>query len=357
MASTMRPARADPSSLRVLARSARARLRTHADRTRLRLREQLLPLRIRHVGGARRVAATRGELIVVCLVRDGAVYLDRFLRHYRALGAKHIVFLDNGSGDGTPGRAAREAGVTVLRTAAPYRDYKTMMKRYLINRFGRDNWVLCVDIDELFDYPFRERLPLAGLLAYLNGRNYTAVVAHLLDLFPRGALQAESGQAWWTDHRFYDNDGLTKYDYREAYEGRVVPSNDRVALFHGGMRGSRFGVQPLLTKHPLLFPSSGLRYESSHHVADARAADFSGVLLHYKYVAGFVDYMRRIAGEGSFFNDSAEYKSYLRAIEADPALSLHSDTARELRHVDQLVDEGFMVVSDAYAARAGRGAA
>ena len=47
------------------------------------------------------------------------------------------------------------------------------------------NWVLCVDIDELFDYPFRREIPTVDLLRYLNRCGFTAVVAQLLDLFPK----------------------------------------------------------------------------------------------------------------------------------------------------------------------------
>ena len=42
--------------------------------------------------------------------------------------------------------------VTVLRTKLPYKEYKYLMKQYLIARCGRKGrWCLCVDIDELFD--------------------------------------------------------------------------------------------------------------------------------------------------------------------------------------------------------------
>lgn len=100
-------------------------------------RRGVFPFRVRHISGSRHISADSEELVVVCLVRDGAEYLDAFLQHYRVLGAKHVVLLDNGSADGTVEWAVRESGVTVLRTHAPYRHYKVIAKRFLVHRFGK----------------------------------------------------------------------------------------------------------------------------------------------------------------------------------------------------------------------------
>ncbi len=334
--------------------AVRRRLRGVFDRVLAVGEERLFPLRVRHVSGPRRVDVGPDELVVVCLVRDGAAYLAEFLAHYRELGARHVVFLDNGSTDRTVEVASAEPGVTVLRTRVPYRRIKVIAKRYLTRRFGRGCWVLCVDIDELFDYPYRSRRPLRAFLGYLRAAGYTAVVAHLLDLFPRGPLRS-AGASWRAEHRFYDVDAVDRQPYREKYRGANRPHNEDIDVYYGGVREAHFGVRPMLTKHPLQFPSGGLAYVNSHNVRGARVADVSAVLLHYKYVSGFVEYARRVAREGGFYAGSAEYESYVDALERAPDLGLYSDGARELRAVDQLVDEGFLVASDAYRAWASGG--
>lgn len=327
--------------------AVRHRLRSAFDRALAVGEEWLFPLRVRHVSGPRRVEVGPDDLVVVCLVRDGAAYFAEFLAHYRDLGARHVVFLDNGSTDGTVEVARAEPGVTVLRTRAPYRRIKVIAKRYLARRFGRGCWVLCVDIDELFDYPYRSRRPLRTFLGYLRAAGYTAVVAHLLDLFPQGPLRS-AGTSWRTEHRFYDVDAIDRQAYREKYREANRPHNEDIDVYYGGVREAHFGVRPMLTKHPLQFPSGGLTYVNSHNVRGARVADVSAVLLHYKYVSGFVEYARRVVQEGSFYDGSAEYEGYLDALERAPNLGLYSDGARELRAVDQLVDERFLVASDAY---------
>jgi hypothetical protein len=327
---------------------AKRKLRSVVSRVRGTAREHFFPFRVRWLSGARSISAAADEFVVVCLVRNGAIYLQEFLRHYRELGAKHIVLLDNNSNDGTPELVAGESDVTVLSTPAPYKRYKDIMKRWLVAHFGRGNWVLCVDVDELFDYPFRSEIGTTDLLRYLNRRGFTALVAQMLDLFPRGAITEVSSNDWRSEHRCYNLTDVEKESYAAFYgDSNETPPGD-LELFRGGIRLSAFGAKPLLTKHPLLFPQAGLTYVNAHHVNGARVADLTAVLLHYKYVGDFVDYVKKIVATESFWNNSREYKQYLDAIESDPQLSLYSGTASELSTVERLLEQGFLVASDSF---------
>jgi glycosyltransferase involved in cell wall biosynthesis len=75
--------------------------------------------------------------VVLCLLRNGRPYVRSFAEHYASLGAKHLVFLDNGSTDGTVEALREYDNVTVLRSTLPFKRYQFSMKRYLIERFGR----------------------------------------------------------------------------------------------------------------------------------------------------------------------------------------------------------------------------
>ena len=57
----------------------------------------------------------------------------------------------------------------------------------------------------------------------------------------------------------------------------------------GGIRETVFDVVPRLTKFPLVYWDGDIRpvEESPHHIDNARIADFSCVLFHYKYVGHF----------------------------------------------------------------------
>src|SRR5215212_8233885 len=56
---------------------------------------------IEHLHGPDRVDVRDDELIVLTQVRDSRPYLKAFVDHYSSMGVKHMIFLDNGSTDGT----------------------------------------------------------------------------------------------------------------------------------------------------------------------------------------------------------------------------------------------------------------
>src|SRR5918995_654069 len=103
--------------------------------------------KVEHLHGPKEVPYAEDELVVVCLVRDGRPYVKSFVEHYLSLGAKHIFFLDNGSTDGTVEALKEYDNVTVLRSTLPFKSYQVLMRQYLVERFGRGRWCLCVDID------------------------------------------------------------------------------------------------------------------------------------------------------------------------------------------------------------------
>ena len=148
-----------------------------------RVRPYLLPRKVKHIHGPAKISYALDELLVISVVRNGELYIRSFLDHYRSMGVRHFVFLDNGSADHTLEMLCKQEEVTVLQTEAPYNKYENTMKRYLAERFSSGRWNLCADIDELFDYPFSEKLSLRDFLGYLNNNNYTAVVAQMLDMF------------------------------------------------------------------------------------------------------------------------------------------------------------------------------
>src|SRR5215213_3034146 len=224
-----------------------------------RVQKWILHFNLEHLYGPEEVAYAPDELVVVCLVRDGRPYVKSFVEHYLSLGAKHLFFLDNGSTDGTVEALKEYDNVTVLRTTLPYKRYEFAMKQYLIERFGRGRWSLCVDIDELFDYPYSDVVGLGSLLRYLNERSYTAVAAQMLDMFPEEPLSG-SGAGNFPDeplkerHRFYDVSDISRISMRghPLFRNNTLES-DEVEALRGGIRQTLFGFRANLTKFPLVF--------------------------------------------------------------------------------------------------------
>jgi Glycosyl transferase family 2 len=313
----------------------------------------LSSLGVEHVHGPEVVPLREDELVVVCLVRDGQPWIEPFVAHYSSLGARHMVFLDNGSVDATVSVGASYDNVTVLRSVLPFNRYELLLRQYLIQRFGKGRWSLCVDIDELFDYPYSDIMGPASLLGYLNSKSYTAVTAQMLDMFPEGPLDGPIGEpegSFQERHNLYDLSGLRRKDIVQHSGHNNAFDNADIECLAGGIRETAFDVTPRLTKFPLVFSDGAVRplEGSPHHIDNARIADFSCVLFHYKYVGHFHEQAAQAAREGNHWNDSAQYKQYLEVLDKNPDLTLRQDTSKEIGGVNDLLEEGFLVVSDDY---------
>lgn len=329
-------------------------METFGDPVHERAREWILHHNLEHLHGSEQIEYGPEELVVLCLVRDGEPYVRSFIEHYFALGVRHIVFLDNGSHDETISIAREYENVTIFQTGLPFKRYRIAMKRYLISRFGRGRWSLCVDVDELFDYPHSEVVGLEALLRYLNSNSYTAVVAHMLDMFKDGPLsdvvEGEGGRLKET-YRFYDTSDVVRTDYRLSGGSDNTVSNEEIDFFRGGVQKTIFGHAGALTKHPLVFLDEDLELMrgSAHRVSGARVADFTAVLFHYKFIDRYFQEStaQAVSRENRAFN-SWRYKMYLQKLEESPRLRIKQDTSKELADVNDLVADHFLVVSSDY---------
>ena len=317
--------------------------------------EMDLETRIRHLHGPEEVTYGLDELVVVCLVRDGLPYLKSFVEHYFSLGVKHIVFLDNGSSDGTVSMAQSYKNVTILQTDLPFKEYKNPLRRYLVARFGQGRWILYVDVDELFDYPYSNVVDLGAFLGYLTEKSYTAVVAQMLDMFPkRCELYAANidDEPLKELHKFYDISNITTEGYYTRGDASNTLANEEIEVHRGGVHRTVFGQRALLTKHPLMFLDDEIRPidPGPHWVSRARVADITCVLFHYKFIGDFYERAVRAVKEESYANDSAKYKKFLGTLEQDPELQIKRETAQELRDINDLIDNRFLIVSENYVA-------
>jgi len=327
-----------------------ADLRTITRWPRCLLEQNLLPRlfarRVQHVSGPESIDCGPDDVIAISVVRNGELHIRSFIEHHLRVGVRHIVLLDTGSTDATVTIARRYDRLTVLRTSAPYARYENTMKRYLARRFARNRWHLAVDVDERFDHPFSDQVPLAAFIRYLNRHSYTAVVAQMLDLFPDTSLsELGSGSEFLKTHRWYDLSAIQRTEYEW---GRV--SDPAIRLHRGGIRSSLFGTRNGLSKAALAFTGDTVElFAGWHHTRGTRVADVSCVLLHYPFAGDFREKVRDAATTGRYGRSAThEYMRYWEVLREFPARRLRAATAREYVHVDALVEEGFLAVSNAY---------
>ncbi len=300
---------------------------------------------IEHLYGPSSVACTDQELTVVCLVRNGEPYVHSFIQHYQNLGTKHIVLLDNGSEDQTVQIASQYNNVSIFRCTLPFETYQLPMKRWLVEKWCTKRWCLCVDIDELFLFPHAEKINLQSFLAYLNEHKYTAVVAHMLDMFADAALseiESHPEDDLKQKYPFYDLSNIQKINQEKQAQ---LTNNQGITCFSGGIRKTLFGSDHfLLTKMPLFFVDDGLEIfpHTEHFVENAYCADVTGVLLHYKFIGGFKQRVQHAVDGQYHWGNSLEYKLYANALKQHPNLSPFSQHAQRWQSTDALVNQGFL---------------
>jgi hypothetical protein len=207
------------------------------------------------------------------------------------------------------------------------------MKRYLAERFSPGRWNLCADIDELFDYPSSNCLPIQGFLRYLDHRRFTAVVTQMLDMFsdvPIGELESRPDECLTEQFPYYD---ISAVD-RRPYEWSRAPAT--VRMHWGGIRRVVFGTNNGLTK-------------AAHQATGASVADVTGVLRHYPFISTFRDKVEDAVRTGRYgATTTDEYRSYARSLAGAPLLQLKGPTARRYEGLDPLIADGFLVVSEEY---------
>jgi hypothetical protein len=249
--------------------------------------------------------------------------------------------------------------VLLLASGAPYRHYQNAFKRYICNRHARDRWCLFVDVDELLAYPGMSHRSLNDLARFARESGFTAVITQMLDLFsdrPMADLPDTAGRDLRPLYPYYEMHDIE----RISYEGRTtnqVPENART--HYGGVRRRVFGTRNGLSKVSLFFNGEGLvPFFQWHSARNARLADFSIALLHYPFDRSFRDRVLEAAASNRHgWVPGDEYRAYAAIMRGNPGLSMFSPESRRYEGPEQLVAEGFLAASPAFAQWAGLGGA
>jgi hypothetical protein len=298
-------------------------------------------LRVHRIRGPKAVPS---GVILLCRVENGIEWIPQFLTHYRSLGVAHMIFLDTGSTDGSLD-LLHGTDITVYQTSLPFKTHRLWMRRWLIGRCPSGTWTLNVDIDELFVFPridvgAQHAAPLPSLINYLDRNHFTAMRAHMLDMFasgPIGSRDAAADAPLHEQYPFYDISDV--HQIRDSWIFREGQS------WMGGIRKTVFGRDHFwLTKHPLIKTGQNIRAfeDSEHGIIDAHVADITGALLHFKFTPGFRQYVEESVERGQHWNESEEYKAYQSVLAANPELSLKRETAQRWNSIDDLVRATFV---------------
>ncbi|MDR2891539.1 MAG: glycosyltransferase family 2 protein [Deltaproteobacteria bacterium] len=270
--------------------------------------------------------------ILVCMERNSAWRLPCFLEHYRKLGIKRFVFIDNNSTDDSAKILAAQPDVGLYFWGEPFNTAgKQAVLQSVLELYGYDRWYLIMDVDELLVYDGMEQHSLQDLTRLAEEAKIWRVRGVLVDMFADCPLdeynKLDEGAELISECCYFDAN-------RKIYHQRI----GRFVSFGGGVRQQikyEMGITTRkneLTKTPLFFFSKGDLLVSSHFMIpywkNFKSESLLG-LLHYRFskhdfagatdlsekdvrrkgALNFVEWFRNNAGRTMMDEHSKKYSS------------------------------------------------
>lgn len=234
------------------------------------------------------------------MLRDEIYLVPHFFNHYRALGVENFLVYDDHSSDGTTEFLLAQPDCTVLRADCAYNDqapngqpFHHYLKNAVPNSLATERWVLVVDADEFLQLP-RPFKRLADLYAYLDARQYTCVLASMVDFYPRrlrdrghsASLSPFQGSPYFDAERSFVRDRATgriskvfggiRPRLQKWLEARDPAQYE--AIYKD--RGYRMAA---LWKTPLIKTGAGVYLKNAHSVNVVPPLDIELALAHFKF--------------------------------------------------------------------------
>lgn len=270
------------------------------------------------------------DILLFSTLRNEKTRLPYFLRYYRDMGVNHFLIVDNDSTDGGPAYLAEQPDVSLWTTRHSYRNarFGADWMNWLLLRHAHGHWSLTVDPDEFLVYPFCDTRPLRALTDWLDASSIKAFPAMLLDMYPKGPLDAQpyrEGQDPFEIAQYFDS-GNYLFQRNPRFGNLWIQGGPRMRTFFAGAPQKA----PALNKIPLVKWHRSYAYASSTHMLLPRGLNqvydewggekASGVLLHAKFLDTFAAKAEEEMTRGQHYAASAEYKAYKAGLEAQPDL-------------------------------------
>jgi len=278
------------------------------------------------------------EVCVMTVCRNEMDRLPGWLAHYRSLGVRHFVAIDNASTDGTTEFLASQPDVHLWGATGFYRQTASGRRwlNSLMETVAAGAWCVIADADEFLVFPHHER-GLGHLAGYLDSIGAETMFSLMLD------MHGERIDSW--NER---TDGATMASLFPFFDTRTYLIGSRNAPYlsvSAGMRNltlSKIMPEALLSKPSMIKGGRGIRHLTSHTTTPCTPADVTGAFLHYKFA---VDPRPRSAfssSKGVFARLLAQNLASTREVNL---VSEHSERFEDVR---QLIDRGIVRSSPAF---------
>ncbi len=287
------------------------------------------------------------DVIAISIVRNEMLRLPDFFRHHRNLGIARFVIVDTGSTDGTADYLAEQPDVDLWRATEPYTaNLQVLWTNALTQHMGAGRWYLAVDADEQLVYDGCDRHDVIDLTSFLDRNNLAALPCLMLDMYGAGPVK---NHVPGPSDRLVD---VCPYFDGEGYRFDLIKrgkASCRIITDEGGARRRLFSVpgdpfESALSKTPLAKRGAMAVSMTSHRMFPPRFnhARVNGCLLHFKFLCDFHSRAIEAVELEQHWQQSLEYKRYLRVVEARPDMSIVFSGTKRFRGAESLIEAGLM---------------
>ncbi len=272
----------------------------------------------------------QGEPILICNVKNDLERLKVLVEHHKKLGVKYFAFLDNMSTDGTF-EWLQTQPFDLYRVEEQYNSVvRSMWIAKIASGYGLERWFITIDSDELLVYDDFENQKIQDVIHKFEKDGIDTGMGFMIDMYADSSNLKRSGN----DRDIYETYNLFDIDSYCKKDGIL---GERI---HGGPRERYFGKGALMTKYPLFFWRTGdlNRYHYIFSVSTRKKSKCCLGLLHYKFIDGDYDKIKKIVEEGNYASGSSLYKAYLNGINANGEISFCYEGTKKLTVSSDLLE-------------------
>lgn len=298
---------------------------------------------------------------VFSILKNEMYFLPHFLSHYRRMGVRRFLFVDDHSTDGSKEFLLRQPDCGVLQSNYEFKHivqgkrFGVKVKSIVPQRYLRDRWVLTVDLDEFLILP-PSHSDINKFASYLESSGLHHSRALMLDFFPERLSILESASP--------DTDPFVLCPYFDDFTVVDWPDGDsaprRLSLDDGVRFRMAKQLQQLqqlavgndiwaagykaanLNKVPLVKWTSGVEALSPHRMNFSVSDRNQLVLSHFKFFPGWEKKVDHAMSSGAYWNNSVEYR-FLNVCASDLVdWVLVGNRSKKFSSIRQLEDLGLV---------------
>ena len=283
---------------------------------------------------------------VYAVVRNEMFFLPAFLEHYRKMGVRQFLFLDDQSDDGSFDFLAAQPDCILARSPLRYGERVNgqraahLWKNEIPRIFLQDRWAICADADEFLFIPpqFRD---IAHFTRTLDDWKVSAVAAAMVDFYPATIAEMEnagvpSGAAElfraypWFDRGPYFrwsavfnrqivlHGGVRERLLQKFSISKRGMSKTGLALAAHKMKQMLMGSRNInsIGKVPLVKWTKGRQYLHSHKLNESPDRDIVLPLAHFKFTSFLYRKIESAIASRAHAGGSRAYVAYAELMSA-----------------------------------------